>query len=848
MIRVMKKVPAFLPVMFTTLLMVFAMMPLTAGTVHAEDYNLWVGETRVTDESLNGDGWNYDPDTCTLTLENAGIDNAHRYNAGEDASIYSVGIDLTIEVKGTSNSVGTDEIFCGIYAENGSLTIKGSGTLNVNGINYAIKTGKDFIIPTDTSVKVLSTSREIGQAIFAEKDIIISSGTVNTSTQSGQSIFAKQNVTISGGTVTAASDFCIGLEDLGIIQGDSVNINGGTVDAAVHGDDSVGNGIAILGSSNVNISDGTVVAVAEGKNSCAIRCGESNSTGWACDIRGGMITAAAIGDGAIGIDLENAACSIIHKNAVLTSTGTSAAIRGEIIAGIDGTGWTDVEGTGEGTEIQSSGNMRDLLNYKKVRFPLVKRTVTFKVVNGSWNDETAADKSVTLRGYGSDVLKLSDGDIPAVGGEPEDGYEAGSWDVTPSTETAIEGNTTYKYTYAPKDYTVTVNNGSGSGEYAKDAEVTITAAAPATGMQFKEWTGDVDKVTFTEGGNTTAEAKFNMPAQALTFEATYEAVPPEPIKVSSPTGKTLTYNGKTQTGVAAGTGYTLSGTTSAANAGSYQAKAILKEGYVWNDGTAAAKSISWKINKATAKVTAPAGKTLTYNGKTQTGVAAGSNYTLTGASATNAGSYTAKAALKTNANYTYKWTDGTTAAKTVKWKINKATKKVTAPAGKTLTYNGKTQTGVAAGADYTLSGTVKAAKAGSYTAKATLKTNANYTYKWTDGTAAARTVKWKINKAANTFSIKARTATVKYSAVKKKAQVLGVTSMITFTNSGQGTRTFVKLSGNKKITVAGTTGQVTVQKKLKKGTYQVKVKVRANGNANYNASAWKTVTFTVRVK
>ena len=37
-------------------------------------------------------------------------------------------------------------------------------------------------------------------------------------------------------------------------------------------------------------------------------------------------------------------------------------------------------------------------------------------------------------------------------------------------------------------------------------------------------------------------------------------------------------------------------------------------------------------------------------------------------------------------------------------------------------------------------------------------------------------------------------------------------------------------------------------KKLKKGTYKVKVKVKAKGNANYKASAWKTVTFKVRIK
>ncbi len=242
----------------------------------------------------------------------------------------------------------------------------------------------------------------------------------------------------------------------------------------------------------------------------------------------------------------------------------------------------------------------------------------------------------------------------------------------------------------------------------------------------------------------------------------------------------------------------------------------------------------------------PAAKTgLIYNGAEQTGVEGGQGYTLSGTTAaTNAGDYSATATLQDG----YLWSDGTREPKTINWKISKATVKVTAPAGKTFTYDGKAKTGVAAGLNYTLSGTVKATKAGSYTAKATLNTDANYTYQWTDGTTAVKTIKWTINKAANTMKIKAKTATVKYSVVKKKAQKLGVTKVITFTNKGQGTKTYVKKSGNKKITIAKTTGKVTVKKGLKKGTYKVKVNVKAKGNANYKASAWKTVTFKITVK
>ncbi|MCR5214698.1 MAG: hypothetical protein K6E10_09795 [Eubacterium sp.] len=84
----------------------------------------------------------------------------------------------------------------------------------------------------------------------------------------------------------------------------------------------------------------------------------------------------------------------------------------------------------------------------------ISAKVTFKVVNGSWNEgdgeAATADKTVTLTGYEGDTLKLSAADIPAVGSKPNDTYKAGSWDVTPSADTAITKDTTYTYTYAKK--------------------------------------------------------------------------------------------------------------------------------------------------------------------------------------------------------------------------------------------------------------------------------------------------------------------------------------------------------------------------------------------------------------
>ena len=116
---------------------------------------------------------------------------------------------------------------------------------------------------------------------------------------------------------------------------------------------------------------------------------------------------------------------------------------------------------------------------------------------------------------------------------------------------------------------------------------------------------------------------------------------------------------------------------------------------------------------------------------------------------------------------------------------------------------------------------------------------------------------FKINKAANPLTIKPKTATVKYSKLKKKTQTLAVTKIIKFTKQLKDKKTYTLVfakkgskSFKKYFKINKTTGKLTIKKnsKMKKGTYKVKVKVRALGNSNYKASAVKSVTFKVRVK
>ena len=190
----------------------------------------------------------------------------------------------------------------------------------------------------------------------------------------------------------------------------------------------------------------------------------------------------------------------------------------------------------------------------------ISQTVTFKVVNGSWDDETTADKTVTLTGYEGDTLKLAATDIPAVGTKPNDTYKAGSWDVTPSAEMEITADTTYTYTYAQKDsisQTVTfkVVNGKWDDDSTEDKTVTLTGyegdtlkltadQIPAVGTKPDE--------TYKAGSWDTTPSTDTEITAATTYTYTYAAKEAS-VVTKAPEAKTLTYNGSAQELVTAGT-------------------------------------------------------------------------------------------------------------------------------------------------------------------------------------------------------------------------------------------------------------------------------------------------------
>ncbi|WP_051656770.1 endo-1,4-beta-xylanase [Butyrivibrio sp. AE3004] len=170
-----------------------------------------------------------------------------------------------------------------------------------------------------------------------------------------------------------------------------------------------------------------------------------------------------------------------------------------------------------------------------------------------------------------------------------------------------------------------------------------------------------------------------------------------------------------------------------------------------------------------------------------------------------------------------------------------ALKTAETPVGKDLTYTGKEQVGVDEKAGFTVTGN-KQTDAGTYTATATLKDG----YSWSDGSTAPKSVSFTIKKADNTLTVKAKTAKVKASKLKKKNQKVKVSSGLKVKDA-QGDVTYKKVSGNKNIKIDSKTGKITVKKGLKKGLYKIKVTITAAGNDNYDTTE-ETVTFKVRVK
>lgn len=148
-----------------------------------------------------------------------------------------------------------------------------------------------------------------------------------------------------------------------------------------------------------------------------------------------------------------------------------------------------------------------------------------------------------------------------------------------------------------------------------------------------------------------------------------------------------------------------------------------------------------------------------------------------------------------------------------------------------LTYNGKAQS--PSWANYNtlamkIGGTTSGTTAGSYSATFTPLDG----YKWSDGTTAAKTVKWSIAKAAGTLSLSASSLALTYSKTS---------GTVTVTRSGTGAVSAT--SSNTAVATVSVSGETITVTAKANGSATITVNVAADGN--YNAPASKTFAVSV---
>jgi len=185
-------------------------------------------------------------------------------------------------------------------------------------------------------------------------------------------------------------------------------------------------------------------------------------------------------------------------------------------------GWS-TSSTATTAQYQPGGSFA--LNADTTLYAVWRQTFAVTVNNGTGGGSFAQGTTVTITANAA-----------------PSGQRFKQWNVSPTvsfTDGTTAASATAKFTMPaqavtatavyedipPATYPVTVNNGTGGGNFAQGVIVTITANTAPIGHRFKQW--DVNPaVIFVDDTNVNnAIAKFTMPAQAVTATAIYELIP-----------------------------------------------------------------------------------------------------------------------------------------------------------------------------------------------------------------------------------------------------------------------------------------------------------------------------------
>lgn len=206
-------------------------------------YDVWVGGTLVTKyncKDVLGDSTvSFDPDTNTLTLNNAAIHNAEVQF--EDAGIWASGVDLNIVLKGESSitGIGDPEIMYsnGICIYGGKLNISGDGILNIasgTAMNtYGIYTVEDVTVNGCTINVTGNVASKFSLGILTMSDVYINDSTLNAvaSVSPDCSAVECNNLYLNGGKLSAYAAPSNGGFGTGIYTNGALVISRGSISA-----------------------------------------------------------------------------------------------------------------------------------------------------------------------------------------------------------------------------------------------------------------------------------------------------------------------------------------------------------------------------------------------------------------------------------------------------------------------------------------------------------------------------------------------------------------------------------------------------------------------------------------
>lgn len=354
-----------------------------------EAYPIWVSGIQLTEINTSGDGWSYDRETKTLTLDNYAYSGAGYKNA----AIYAEE-DVHIVLKGENKIQCTG--YYGICIKKATLSIMGKGSLEVAGSDYGIYT-------SGWNIGALTIGKEV--LLFASSGDVASGSSYGIRADGAFVIQDQADVTAVGGYAPVRSCGIYAYTTLTI--GDSAKVSatgGGSSDTTGDETDSYG-----IRTTDMFVNGGTLTT--EGGTAKYASCGIFTQT---LTVSDGEIIAkggTALSGPSIGIQ---AVKTLNVSGGQLEATGGNASASADTSCGILVNGDTTISDgvvTATGT---LGGYTRGI------------QTNTFSVSGGTVTGEVEKQEGITANYscgiQSSGMAAITGGNVYADGGNAESSY------------------------------------------------------------------------------------------------------------------------------------------------------------------------------------------------------------------------------------------------------------------------------------------------------------------------------------------------------------------------------------------------------------------------------------------